>query len=113
MNEYLIKFWPFFKPFFKEFPNTQTAGFEEVPFKDEAEYLKSLKEDRRSGWLWMDHQDLQVVANIYQMNVHILTTGVRGNETPSAKWTHLVPDERLKQFSTMQMPDMWLFQHSL
>ena len=57
----------------------------------------------------MDHQDLQVVANIYQMNVHILTTGVRGNEAPSARWTHLVPDERLKQFSTMQMPDMWLF----
>ena len=110
INEYIVEHWPFFEPGIL-FPHTQFAGSEEVPFKDASEYLKFLKEDKRSGWLWMDHGDLQAVSNYYQIDIHILTTGVAGMKEPRARWTHLSPDERLKSFSTVPagLPDMWLF----
>ena len=58
----------------------------------------------------MDHQDLHVVANMYKISVHILTVGVEGMEEPKSKWTHLLPDNRLKNFSNIQpgLLDMWL-----
>ena len=91
VNDYLISFWPVFKPNF-HFPYTQSVGTEQITFNDETEYLEFLAKDPRSGWLWMDHQDLKVVANIYQINVHILTVGVEGMDEPRARWSHLVPD---------------------
>ena len=63
-----------------------------VPFEDETQFLEFLKHDPRYGKLWMDHPDLQVICNMYQIKVHILTTNVRGMEEPRARWTHLDPD---------------------
>ena len=69
-----------------------------------------LKNDPRSSLLWADHQDLQIVSNLYQIKIHILTTGIKGKET--SRWTHLVPDVRLvsedKNKSNSVVPDMWL-----
>ena len=47
---------------------------------------------------------------MYQISVHILTTNIEGMEEPQARWTHLVPNERLTAFSTIQtgLPDMWM-----
>ena len=63
VNKYLAEFWPFFKQFF-EFPHNEVVGLETVTFNDESKYLEFLRADVRSGWLWMDHHDLQVVANM-------------------------------------------------
>ena len=68
-NSYLVKFWPFFQPYFT-FPHTQRVGTEIEPFKDEAEYLNFLKNNPKAKLLWMDHYYLQAVANMYQINVH-------------------------------------------
>ena len=100
-NSYLVEFWPFFQPYFT-FPHTQRVGTEIEPFKDEAEYLNFLKTNPKAKLLWMDHHDLQAVANMYQINVHILTVGVASLDGPAARWTHLSPDDRLKQFSINQ-----------
>ena len=58
----------------------------------------------------MDHHDLQVVSNMYQISVYILTVGVVGMKEPGARWTHVLPDRRLQLFSTEQSgrADMWL-----
>ena len=109
VNEYLVEFWPFFKAYFT-FPLNVKVGMEEKLFEDEKIFLKFLKSDENSGLIWMDHIGLQVVSNMYQISVHILTTGVIGTEEPQARWTHLVPDTRLSDFSTIVkgLPDMYL-----
>ena len=87
-----------------------SVGLRAEPFPDEESFLKFLKTNNESGLMWMDHQGLQVVANMYQISVHILTTGVLGMKEPRARWTHIVPDDRLSSFSTIHkgLPDMWL-----
>ena len=88
-NANVVKFWPFFKPVYK-FPLNVTAGSETIPIANEDEYLDFLQNDPRSGWLWMDHPDIQVVCKMYQINVHILTTNVMGMTEPRDRWTHLM-----------------------
>ena len=80
------------------------------PFEDENSFLKFLKTGEQSGLIWMDHYGLQVVSNMYQITVHVLTTGVMSMQEPRARWTHIVPDKRLSEFSTVHkgLPDMWL-----
>ena len=58
----------------------------------------------------MDHLGWQVVANMYQISIHILTTGVQSIGEPKARWSHLVPDARLAAFGTVHigLPDMWV-----
>ena len=75
VNNHIVDFWPFYEPFVK-FPCELMAGSKSIPFKDKDEFLKFLKNDERSSKLWMDHHDLQAVSNMYQVPVHILTTGV-------------------------------------
>ena len=110
INAYIVKHWQLFKTCFV-FPYKQNTGTKEITFEDETEFLNFLKNDERSGWLWMDHWDFQAVANYYQIKVHILTTNVSGMKEPAARWTHLVPDLRLKEFSEVfvNLPDLWLW----
>ena len=109
INQHIADFFRFYEKFI-EFPLSQRAGSEELPFKNKEEYLDFLQNDPRSAWLWMEHYDLQALSNIYQVSVHILTTGVKGIKAPSARWTHISPDQRLKDFSTDrgEVPDLWL-----
>ena len=88
----------------------QTAGGEQLPFKSKEEYLDFLLNDPRSAWLWMEHYDMQALSNMYQVPVHTLTTGVQGMEEPKARWTHITPDERLRDFSERvgELPDLYL-----
>ena len=108
-NEYIAQLWEYFKEHVT-FPHTQMVGVNSVTFKDESEYLTFLTKNNKSGLLWMDHGDLQAVANMYQIKVHILTTNIASLEETKARWTHLVPDQRLKSFSriSMKLPDMWV-----
>ena len=71
-----------------------------------------MKRDPRSGKLWADHQDLQIVANVYKINVHILTVGIDSPKGPKARWTQLLHDIRLKSlngYSSKMVDDIWLF----
>ena len=109
INQHIADFFPFYENVIN-FPLTQTAGNEKLPFKNKEEYLDFLQNDPRSARLWMEHYDLQALSNVYQVPIHILTTGLQGMEEPKARWTHLYPDVRLKNFSTEigEIPELWL-----
>ena len=109
INEYLIEFWPFFKAYF-QFPLEVKVGLTNRKFEDDKRFLEFLKKDQQSGLVWMDHFGLQIVSNMYQISVHVLTTGVPGLVEPRARWTHIEPDTRLSSFSTVHkgLADMWL-----
>ena len=85
-------------------------GGQEKTFQNETEYLQFLQKDSQSSLLWMDHGDLQAVSNHYKVKIHILSTNIEGMEEPKARWTHLEPDERLKEFSSLPngLQDLWL-----
>ena len=85
-------------------------GGQEKTFQNETEYLQFLQKDSQSSLLWMDHKDVQAVSNHYKIKIHILTTNIEGVEEPKARWTHLEPDERLKEFSSLPngLQDLWL-----
>ena len=109
VNEFIAKFWPFFQDFF-QFPVTVKVGLKTEQFENETMFLEFLKSDNRSGYMWMDHHGWQAVSNMYQISIHILTTGIMNMEEPKARWTHILPDTRLSRFSTIHkgLPDMWL-----
>ena len=86
MNKYEAEFFPFFRPFYV-WPHTEMVGFKNITFQNEKEYLEFLRNSPESGKLWMDHQGLQIVANAYQMKIHVLTVGVEAMEEPKARWT--------------------------
>ena len=108
-----MRFWPFFRPFFL-FPLAVKVGSNTEPFNDEKCFLLFLENESKSGLMWMDHHGWQVVANMYQISVHILTTGVVGMDEPRARWTHVVPEVKsIRVFQTcglcMQMKSILIF----
>ena len=88
--------------------HTEMVGLKLTTFQNEREYTEFLRNNPESGKLWMDHQGLQIVANAYQMKIHILTIGIESMEEPKARWTHLVPDERLERFNNKLVDDLWM-----
>ena len=108
VNEFIVKFWPFFQDFI-QFPLTVKVGLKTEQFGNEECFLEFLKSDSKSGYLWMDHLGWQAVSNMYQISIHILTTGINMEES-RARWTHIVPDDRLSKFSEVHkgLPDMWV-----
>ena len=106
VNEFTVKFWPFFKEYF-QFPIEVKVGSKTMNFEEKS-FLEFLRADPSSGYMWMEHQGWQVVANMYKININILTLLPRGG--PRARWTYIVPDERLSSFSKVHqgLPDMWI-----
>ena len=78
MNNFEAEFFPLFRPFYT-WPHIQMVGSKSITFENEFEYIEFLKNDSRSGILWMDHQGLQIVSNAYQIEIHILTIKLRGS----------------------------------
>ena len=109
INNYIVEHWEYQKKFMV-FPYTQIVGNEEITFEED-EYLQFLGNNDKSGRLWMDYTDLQAVANYYQVSIHVLTTSVKNVKGSKARWTHLKPDERMKEYSPVPqgLPDMWMF----
>ena len=109
INDFKVNHWSYFKDSMV-FPHRQMVGHEEVMFENENEYLDFLKNNPKSGRLWMDHADFQAVSNYYQIEIHVLTTNVENMVEPRARWTHLEPDPEMKTFSPVPkgLPNMWL-----
>ena len=84
INKSLVKFWPFYQ-YSYTFPMVLRVGSGTRPFQTEAEYMNFLANDPDSKLLWVDHQDWQVIANVYQMKIHILTVGVQDTEKQKAR----------------------------
>ena len=95
MNNHIVDNWEFYQEKIS-FPYNRKIGVqgcsvsfndgEELKFKD---FLKSSK----SAYLWCDSEDLQVVANLYQMSIKVITIKDDTDENPSIN--HIGPDSAL------------------
>ena len=110
VNQFTVDFWPFFQEYF-QFPIEVKVGSKTVKYDDEKKFLDFLRSGRESGYMWMEHQGWQVVANMYKIKINILTLlPMVGKGEPRARWTYIFPDERLSKFSSIHkgLPDMWI-----
>ena len=77
-----------------QFPHSERVGGSTRTFNTEEEFLNFLTTESDADFLWMQHNDLQSICNIYKTNIHILSTGVPdpGPHGVHARWTKLSPD---------------------
>ena len=96
INKYIIHHWEllglsgFYGKFDDEGGVTLNVGGYSKTFHSEIEFQCFLDSDE-AGLLWIDQIDLQMAANTYKINIHVLSVEL---EVP--KWTHISPDNRLK-----------------
>ena len=66
--------------------------------------LKFLKYDPRADYMWSDSEDLTIIADIYQVNIKIITTKGPNDKEPTVNWIY--PEASLKQFAELQNVEM-------
>ena len=95
-NQFIIHHWELLDlgTFYGNFEEPGGITFNVVmskrTFHSEIQFQCFLDSDE-AKLLWMDHQDLQMAANTFKLNLNVLSV-----ELKEPQWTHLKPDPRLK-----------------
>ena len=76
------------------------GGGGEIRFTDPAELLKYFKSLKASSYIWSDSEDLAIIADMYQINIKVITTKGIMDKNPSVNWIR--PDNNLKKFAVLQ-----------
>ena len=110
-NKYLVEHWDRFRDSVA-FPHwIKVGGGEDMKFENEKEFLAYLSGDPESNYMWGDHQQLQITANLYNVKINILSIDGEGNGTIQSQ--PFVPDSRLDEFALLsaegtEMRELWL-----
>ena len=105
LNKHMLENWEHFKYHFS-FPYSHSIGIGNTDkvFQNETHLKNFIQIDQNALNMWMDHPWLQAAANIYNINIQILTTGI---EIP--RWTKLQPTLQLKGVTINQnIKDIYL-----
>lgn len=101
INNHIVEKWEFYKHKIS-FPYTRQVGVKGhyVNFEsgEEDKFLRFL-ETKAAAFLWCDSEDLQVMANIYQMKIKVITTKGHFDKTPTVNW--IGPDSELDNFKLL------------
>ena len=101
LNNHLADRWSIYKDRVS-FPYERKVGVEGkfVRFEsgEEEKFCEFLR-SKESAYLWSDHLDLQLLCNLYQMQIKIITT--KGSEDPHPIVSWLCPNPELKQFQLL------------
>ena len=84
-----------------------------VSFKvgEESKFCEFLRTER-AKLLWTDSEDLQVLANLYQMQIKIITT--RGDQDQNPRVNFIGPDPDMKAYKMLpegSVPEMTLIHY--
>ena len=101
LNNHLADRWSIYKDHVS-FPYVRKVGvqgnfvrFETGEEERFCEFLRS----KESAYLWSDNLDLQLMCNLYQMQIKIITT--KGSEDPHPIVSWLCPNPELKKFQLL------------
>ena len=50
--------------------------------------------------MWCDSEDLSIIADMYQINIKIITTKGRNDKNPTVNWIY--PEEKMKPFAVLK-----------
>ena len=65
-----------------------------VHFQAALEFLNFLRNDKNAAFLWTDSEEIHAIANLYQINIKIITTN--GSETSKPVLNIIGPDSELR-----------------
>ena len=93
------------------FPYKRQVGVngERVNFKTPEEYIKFLQENEKAEVLWTDSEDLLAMANLYQINVKVIS--IKSNDDTNPNVNHLGPSPELQPYAMLPpgvVPNMTL-----
>ena len=106
LNKHIIEHWELNKNSFS-FPYKHQIGIgREAIFENEKDLKEFIQHNPEASSFWVDHQWLQAAASLYQMTIHVLTTGIN-----APRWNTLKPDPRMtlpKPNTIKRIDDMYL-----
>ena len=115
MNKHMAEHWYFYKNKVS-FPYVRSVGVkgERVLFKEgeEEKFIQFLRTDK-ARFLWCDCEDLQIIANLYQVKIKVIKTDGDDDLNPIVLW--IFPAEEMKTSKLIpegQVSDMVLINYS-
>ena len=100
INRHLCDRWENYKDKYS-FPYSRQIGAQGdwVYFENSKEFLDYLKNDSKADFLWTDSQELHVVANLYQVDIKIITTKGPDDKNPTINMIN--PDPELEGYALL------------
>ena len=105
MNEFFVKHYQKkYKdicPCSDETPFVRNTSSGEVTYTDPEELFKFLMSgDKKSDYMWSDSVDLVVIADMYQVNIKVITVKGSTDMNPTVNWFY--PDKNMEQFAELR-----------
>jgi hypothetical protein len=76
---------------------------EEKSFTDPIELMKYLKTSEDAEYMWSDSEDFAILADMYQINIKIITIDGRGGK-PSFNWVY--PHAKMAKYAELKNVDL-------
>ena len=113
MNIFFVKHWDRRYKFISQcsagHPFKRKVKNGSVEFTDPEKLLNYLQHCADADFMWSDSEDLAIIADMFQINIKIITTKGSKDENPTTNWIY--PDKSLEQFAELKnvkMNDMVL-----
>ena len=85
------------------------GGGGKITFTDPVELVKYFKSPDAASYIWSDSEDLAVIADMYRINIKVITTKGSMDNSPTVNWIR--PDVNLEKFAVLpnvELDDMTL-----
>ena len=76
------------------------GGGGKISFTDPNKLIEYLQNSEEADYMWTDSEDLVVVADMYQVNIKVITTKGEEDTNPTINW--ILPDDTLKEFAELK-----------
>ena len=105
MNQFFAKHWEkkykYKTQCSKESPFMRNlGGGGQISFTDPKKLIEYLENSEEAEYMWTDSEDLVVVADMYQVNIKVITTKGDKDTNPTSNW--ILPDKTLKEFAELK-----------
>ena len=105
INDFKIKHWD--RKYKYKTQCDETSPFirkvgmgEKVVFTDPEKLFDYLRTNPKAEYMWADCEDLIIVADMYQVDIKVITTKGESDENPSVAWFY--PDKDMKEFAELK-----------
>jgi hypothetical protein len=105
MNQFFVKHWKTkyqsICPCSEETPFVRMTSEGEVSYSDPKELFKYLlSEDKKTYYMWSDSVDLVVLADMYQVDIKVITIRSQRDKNPTVNWFY--PDKNMEKFAELK-----------
>ena len=114
MNNHMADRWHYYRNKVS-FPYVRKVGVDGVAVKfeigEEVQFCQFLR-SAEAAFLWSDSEDLQLMSNLYQMRIKVITTSGETDSNPLVNW--IGPDQDMDAFKLLpegKVPEMILLHY--